>query len=118
MHVTHCSACSFIIAPPNPPTSPAPPLPRPATSDRHVTVVRPDLVGRSRIRELHARGKPFSVDVDFAQVARRTPGFSGADLANVVNEAALLSIRQARQQIEPPDVEEAVQRTLIGTVRK
>ena len=95
-----------------------PALLRPGRFDRHVTVDRPDLIGRSRILELHARGKPFTADVDFLHVARRTPGFSGADLANVVNESVLLAIRQGKDEVEPADVEEAVQRTLTGTVRR
>jgi cell division protease FtsH len=95
-----------------------PALLRPGRFDRHVTVDRPDLVGRVKILELHARGKPFTHDVDFGYVARRTPGFSGADLANVVNEAALLAVRQGKPEIETPDLEDAIQRTLSGTARK
>jgi len=95
-----------------------PALLRPGRFDRHITVDRPDLLGRSKILELHARGKPFSIDVDFGQVARRTPGFSGADLANVINESALLAIRQGKPEIEPIDIEEGIQRTLLGTARK
>jgi cell division protease FtsH len=95
-----------------------PALLRPGRFDRHVTVDLPDLAGRSRILELHSRGKPFTPDVDFVQVSRRTPGFSGADLANVVNEAVLLAIRQGKTEIEPSDVDEAVQRTVTGTVRR
>jgi cell division protease FtsH len=95
-----------------------PALLRPGRFDRQVTIDRPDLPGRVRILELHAQGKPFAVDVDFGFVARRTPGFSGADLANVVNEAALLAVRAAKDEIETTDVEEAIQRVLNGTVRK
>jgi cell division protease FtsH len=95
-----------------------PALLRPGRFDRQVTVEKPDLVGRSRILELHSRDKPLSPEVDFVQVARRTPGFSGADLANVVNEAVLLAIRDGRAQIEPADLEEAVQRSLTGSVRR
>jgi len=95
-----------------------PALLRPGRFDRHVTVDRPDFVGRMKILELHARGKPFSIDVDFSQVARRTPGFSGADLANVTNESALLAIRQGKPEIDQPEIEEAIQRTLMGTARR
>jgi cell division protease FtsH len=95
-----------------------PALLRPGRFDRHVTVDRPDLAGRAKILELHAHGKQFTHDVDFGQVARRTPGFSGADLANVVNEAALLAIRQAKVEIGSAEVDEAIQRSLVGTVRK
>ena len=95
-----------------------PALLRPGRFDRQVTIDRPDLPGRMRILELHAKGKPFAVDVDFGFVARRTPGFSGADLANVVNEAALLAVRAGKEEIDTEDVEEAIQRVLNGTVRK
>jgi cell division protease FtsH len=95
-----------------------PALLRPGRFDRHVTVDRPDLVGRVKILELHAKGKPVAADVDFGYVGRRTPGFSGADLANVVNEAALLAVRQGKPEIETVDLEDAIQRTLNGTARK
>jgi cell division protease FtsH len=95
-----------------------PALLRPGRFDRHVTVDRPDLLGRMKILELHAGGKPVAEDVDIAYVARRTPGFSGADLANVVNEAALLAVRQGKPEIETVDLDEAIQRTLNGTSRK
>lgn len=95
-----------------------PALLRPGRFDRHVTIERPDVVGRVRILELHAQGRPVDSMVDFAAIARRTAGFSGADLANIVNEAALLAIRQGRAQIQVADLEEAIQRVLTGTVRK
>src|SRR3954469_21696645 len=91
---------------------------RPGRFDRHVTVDQPDHEGRVRILELHARGKPLSADVDFDGLARRTPGFTGADLANVVNEAALLTVREKRSAIEPDLLEEAVQRVLHGPRRR
>lgn len=92
-----------------------PALLRPGRFDRHVTIERPELIGRTQILELHARGKPIGPEVDFAYIARRTPGFSGADLANVVNEAALLSVRQEKVEIETPELEEAIQRVMVGT---
>ncbi|MDQ1711165.1 MAG: cell division protease FtsH [Frankiaceae bacterium] len=95
-----------------------PALLRPGRFDRHVTVDRPDLVGRAKILELHARGKPFSPDVDFLDLARRTAGFSGADLANVVNESVLLAIRVDRTEITPEEVDEAVVRTSSGAMRR
>jgi cell division protease FtsH len=95
-----------------------PALLRPGRFDRQVTIERPDLDGRARILELHAHGKPLSYDVDLGYLARRTPGFSGADLANVVNEAALLAVRAGRTEIGTGELEEAVARTLTGTVRK
>ncbi len=95
-----------------------PALLRPGRFDRHITVERPDLAGRAKILELHSRGKPLAPDVDFLGLARRTPGFSGADLANVINESALLAIRQGKDEIEAVDMEEGVQRALNGTVRR
>src|SRR4051812_44503534 len=91
---------------------------RPGRFDRHVTVDQPDHEGRMRILELHARGKPLSTEVHFDGLARRTPGFTGADLANVVNEAALLTVREKRSAIEPDLLEEAVQRVLHGPRRR
>src|SRR4051812_27648208 len=91
---------------------------RPGRFDRHVTVDQPDHEGRVRILELHARNKPLSGEVDFDAIARRTPGFTGADLANVVNEAALLTVRENRRAIEPDLLEEAVQRVLHGPRRR
>lgn len=125
------SAGIVVMAATNRPDILDPALLRPGRFDRHVTVDRPDLLGRIRILELHASGKPFSPEVDFGYVARRTPGFSGADLANVVNEAALLAVRERasaspdadadgaeQSEIRVDHVDEAIQRTLIGTVRK
>ena len=95
-----------------------PALLRPGRFDRHITVDLPDQLGRQRILELHAQEKPIAEDVDFAYLARRTPGFSGADLANVVNEAALLAIRDGRREVQVPDLEEAIQRVVSGTSRR
>lgn len=95
-----------------------PALLRPGRFDRHVTVDRPDLIGRMQILELHARNKPLAFGVDLGYVARRTPGFSGADLANVINEAALLAVRQGKAEIDTSDLEEGVHRALSGTVRR
>ncbi|MDQ3916587.1 MAG: ATP-dependent zinc metalloprotease FtsH [Actinomycetota bacterium] len=95
-----------------------PALLRPGRFDRHVTVEQPDHAGRLEILELHAAGKPVAPSVDLGLVARRTPGFSGADLANVLNEAALLTVREAKPEIEMPELEEAVQRVLAGPKKK
>jgi cell division protease FtsH len=95
-----------------------PALLRPGRFDRHITVEQPDHVGRLEILELHAVGKPMSPAVDLALIARRTPGFSGADLANVLNEAALLTVREGKPEIEMPELEEAVQRVLAGPKKK
>jgi cell division protease FtsH len=95
-----------------------PALMRPGRFDRHVTVDQPDLHGREEILQLHAAGKPVSIMVDFGYLARRTPGFTGADLANVVNEAALLAVREGHSEIDTPELEEAIQRVLSGPKRR
>jgi cell division protease FtsH len=95
-----------------------PAIVRPGRFDRHVTVEQPDHDGRKRILELHARRKPMSADVDFEGLAKATPGFTGADLANVINEAALLTVRGQRKEIENDLLSEAVQRVLHGPQRR
>ena len=95
-----------------------PALLRPGRFDRHVTMDQPDQAGRREILELHARGKPISPEVDFDMLAKRTPGFSGADLANVINESALLSLREGKPQIETSELIEAIQRVLEGPKKK
>jgi len=95
-----------------------PALLRPGRFDRHITVEQPDIEGREEVLRLHARGKPIAADVDFEYLARRTPGFSGADLANVINEAALLTVRGNRSEIGVPELEEAVLRVVHGPKRK
>jgi cell division protease FtsH len=95
-----------------------PALLRPGRFDRYVTVEQPDSEGRRLILELHARGKPMAPDVDFDYLARRTPGFSGADLANVINEAALLTVREGSDVVGTPLLEEAIQRVVSGTQKK
>jgi cell division protease FtsH len=95
-----------------------PALLRPGRFDRYVTVEQPDSEGRKLILELHAKNKPMAPDVDFDYLARRTPGFSGADLANVINEAALLTVREQKAIVETPLLEEAIQRVVSGTQKK
>jgi len=95
-----------------------PALRRPGRFDRHITIERPDIDGRERILRIHARNKPFAPDVDWRDIAERTPGFTGADLANVTNEAALLAIRDQRSEITVGDVEEAIRRVLEGPKRR
>ena len=95
-----------------------PALLRPGRFDRHITVDRPDLEGRKAILKVHSRGKPFDETVDLAVVARRTPGFTGADLANVINEAALLAARWNKKAIGGKEVEEAIDRVMAGPERK
>jgi cell division protease FtsH len=95
-----------------------PALRRPGRFDRHITIERPDGEGRERILRIHARNKPFATDVDWNEIANRTPGFTGADLANVVNEAALLTIRGLRDLVTRGDVLEAIRRVLEGPKRR
>ncbi|HET9725215.1 MAG TPA: ATP-dependent zinc metalloprotease FtsH [Actinomycetota bacterium] len=95
-----------------------PALLRPGRFDRHVTVDRPDLEGRKAILRVHARGKPWDEGVDLDVIARRTPGFTGADLSNVINEAALLAARWSRKAIGMKEIEEAIDRVMAGPERK
>jgi len=95
-----------------------PALRRPGRFDRHITIERPDGEGRQRILQIHARNKPIALDVNWKDIADRTPGFTGADLANVVNEAALLTIRGARSEITSDDIREAIRRVLEGPKRR
>jgi cell division protease FtsH len=91
---------------------------RPGRFDRQIVVDAPDLEGRDAILKLHARGKPLAAGVDLRSIAQETPGFSGADLANVMNEAALLAARHNASQIGQKDLEEAVEKVVAGPERK
>jgi len=91
---------------------------RPGRFDRQVVVDAPDLDGREAILKVHTRGKPLGDDVDLHSVAKATPGFSGADLANAVNEAALLAARRQGRQINQKDMEDAVEKVVAGPERK
>ena len=95
-----------------------PALLRPGRFDRQVVIDRPDLEGRKAILKVHARGKPLDAGVDLEILARRTPGFTGADLANVINEAALLAARRSKRSIGMSEIEEAVDRVMAGPERK
>ncbi len=95
-----------------------PALLRPGRFDRHVVIDRPDIEGRKGILRVHARGKPFDPSVDLDVIARRTPGFTGADLSNVINEAALLAARWSKKAISMEEVEEAIDRVMAGPERK
>jgi cell division protease FtsH len=95
-----------------------PALLRPGRFDRQIVVDRPDLPGREKILKVHTRGKPLGPDVTIETLARGTPGFTGADLANLVNEAALLAARHDKDQIEMAEMEEAVDRVIAGPERK
>jgi len=108
----------IVIAATNRPDILDPALLRPGRFDRQVTVSVPDIVGRKEILQVHIKGKPLAPDVDLQVLARRTPGFTGADLANVVNEAALLAARRDKKQIFMEDMEDAVERVIAGPEKK
>jgi cell division protease FtsH len=91
---------------------------RPGRFDRHVVVDRPDLVGREEILMIHTRNIKLSPEVDLKVIASRTPGFVGADLANIVNEAALLAARKNKESVEMVDIEEAIDRVVAGLEKK
>jgi cell division protease FtsH len=108
----------ILIAATNRPDILDPALLRPGRFDRQIVVDRPDLEGRKAILRVHARGKPLATDVDLDVIARRTPGFTGADLANVINEAALLTARSNARQITTAMLEESIDRVMAGPERK
>ena len=108
----------ILIAATNRPDILDPALLRPGRFDRHVVVDRPDIEGRRQILEVHAAGKPLDDAVDLAVLARRTPGFTGADLANLLNEAALLAARNDRKKIGMSELETAIDRVIGGPERK
>jgi len=91
---------------------------RPGRFDRQVLVDRPDIKGRERILRLHAKKIKLSPSVDLAQIAAKTPGFVGADLANIINEAALLAARQGKDAVETTDFDEAIERVIAGLQKK
>ena len=108
----------IVIAATNRPDILDPALLRPGRFDRHIVVDRPDLEGRKAILAVHTRGKPIAKDVDLEVLARRTPGFTGADLANMVNEAAILAARHRKKYIDMEEFEEAIDRVLAGPERR
>ena len=108
----------ILIAATNRPDVLDPALLRPGRFDRRITVDLADVNGRTAILRVHAKGKPVADDVSLEVLARRTPGFSGADLANMLNEAALLAARNSKQQIEMVDMESAIDRVIAGPERK
>ncbi len=107
-----------ILAATNRPEILDPALLRPGRFDRHILVDRPDLKGRIDILKVHTRNVALSKDVDLEVIARRTPGFTGADLANLVNEAALLAARKDRSTVGPQELEEAIDRIIAGLEKK
>ncbi len=108
----------IVIAATNRPDILDPALLRPGRFDRQVILDRPDVKGRRAILEVHCRGKPLDNDVDLDTIARQTPGFSGADLANLVNEAAILAARRSKRRISMREFNEAIDRVIAGPERK
>lgn len=108
----------IIIAATNRPDILDPALMRPGRFDRRVTLDRPDVKGREAILNVHIKGKPLGTDVDLASIARGTPGFAGADLENLVNEAAILSARRNKKAIDQPELNEAIERVVMGPEKK
>jgi len=108
----------IVMAATNRPDVLDPALLRPGRFDRQIEIGAPDVRGREEILRIHARGKPLAPDVDLAVVARRTPGFVGADLENLLNEAALLAAREGRREITMADLDEAADRVMMGPAKK
>ena len=108
----------IILAATNRPDILDPALLRPGRFDRHVTVDRPDVKGREEILKVHIKGKPISPIIDLKVLAKQTPGFTGADLSNLVNEAALLSARNNKKIIDMIEMQEAIERVIAGPERK
>ena len=108
----------IVIAATNRPDILDPALLRPGRFDREITVNYPDIKGREEILKVHARNKPFEADVDFSTVAKTTPGFTGADLANLLNEASLLAARRGKSLIGMEDIEDAYIRVIAGPKKK
>jgi len=108
----------IMIAATNRPDILDPALLRPGRFDRQIVVDRPDIKGRQEILKVHVKGKPVDKDVDLGVLARRTPGFTGADLSNLVNEGALLAARRDKKTITMNEMEEAAERVMMGPERK
>lgn len=108
----------IVMAATNRPDVLDPALLRPGRFDRQITVDLPDVAGREAILKVHANGKPISEDVDFKVIAKGTPGFTGADLANLLNEAALLTVRNNKKIVGQDEIQEAVERAYAGPSRK
>ena len=108
----------IVIASTNRPDILDPALLRPGRFDRQIVVDRPDLKGREEILRVHAKGKPLSDDIELSVLARQTPGFTGADLANLINEAAILAARTEQDIISMVELEEAIERVIAGPERK
>ena len=108
----------IVIAATNRPDILDPALLRPGRFDRKVMMDNPDIKGRQQILKVHARGKPFGEDVDLEAIARITPGFSGADLENLINEAAILTARRSKKHVGMSELQEAMERVVMGPERR
>ncbi|MDQ0340657.1 cell division protease FtsH [Caldalkalibacillus uzonensis] len=108
----------IIMAATNRPDVLDPALLRPGRFDRQITVDRPDIRGRVEVLKVHARNKPLATDVDLEVIAKRTPGFAGADLENLLNEAALLAARRNKKEISMTEVDDAIDRVIAGTEKR
>ena len=108
----------IVMAATNRPDILDPALLRPGRFDRQIVVSEPDVKAREEIIKLHSKGKPFASDIDFKVIAKNTVGFSGADLENMTNEAALLAARKNKKTIEMPDVEEALVKVMMGPEKR
>lgn len=108
----------IVLAATNRPDILDPALLRPGRFDRHVVIDQPDINGRKAILEIHAKGKPLGKDSDLEVIAKQTPGFSGADLANLINEAAILAARRGRKDIGTKELEDSIDRVIAGPEKK
>ncbi|WP_297037573.1 AAA family ATPase, partial [uncultured Enorma sp.] len=108
----------MVLAATNRPDSLDPALLRPGRFDRRIPVELPDLAGRKAILELHAKDVKTQPPIDLSAIARATPGASGADLANIINEGALRAVRQGRKTVTQADLEESVETVIAGAQRK
>ena len=108
----------IILASTNRPDILDPALLRPGRFDRRVTLDNPDVKGREAILKVHVQGKPLAAEIDLTAIAKQTPGFSGADLANLVNESAILAARERRKSVEHQDFAESIDRVIAGPARK
>src|SRR5687767_6309816 len=108
----------IVIAATNRPDVLDPALLRPGRFDRHVVLPPPDVGGRRAILDVHAKDKPLEPDVDLGVLAKQTPGFSGADLANLINEGAIFAARRDRQTIGMQELEDAIDRVVAGPERR
>jgi cell division protease FtsH len=108
----------IVLAATNRPDILDPALLRPGRFDRHVVIDQPDINGRKAILDVHAKGKPLAKDADLEVIAKQTPGFSGADLANLINEAAILAARRDRKDIGTKELEDSIDRVIAGPEKK